>query len=773
MSRPACSIRVVHRDIKPENVLLSGRTALVADFGIAKALTVARSAEHGATLTSAGQSIGTPAYMPPEQAAGDPADHRADVYAWGMLAYELLNGAHPFAGKKTAAQLIAAQIAERPPSLELTQPALPLPLATLVMQCLEKDAGARPASATALLEALDSSASGDYARGGRASPSPVGISKPTWRMGAAVVVAVLLVGATGWLTRDRWRRSSPSVSATPSLAVLPFEHLGDSADVYLTEGITDEIRGKLMEVHGISVIDRRSSTQFRSGRESAADIGKALSVRYILNGTVRVIGTGANRRIIVRPELVELTSDQKATGRWQQPFDAAFTDVLRVQGDIATRVVDAMQVAMSDVDRERVVRVATRDAAAYESYLKGQNIVGWGSRADAVTQTKAIPYFEDAVRRDSLMMDAWFALTRARSLEYANGTNASAEKANRTLLAAERAVALDPRGALGLSAMSTYQRLVLRDFKAALRTLQEARRRAPNDPTVLGRLAVLLEQSLGQPGEAIPLFKQLQQIDPLNPLWWMASATALSTLGRHDEAYAVLRKARTLGGSTPEILTTELVVDLAQGDSAEARRRMKQHVNDLLPEELVFAFTSSFGAMMDSVTLERVLAVTAEQSGLDQTSHDLSQAFNNALNGRRETARWIAAKILPSIESRANAAGTRTRDAYIDLALTYAVLGRRQAAVLSLARADSLLDRVGASDASSVRQSSLSDMATVAMLAGDNELALTLLRRVWTYPTTFTPISFRVNPAFAALTNDPRFEQVARESYREPAVSRR
>src|SRR5687768_6354366 len=146
---------VVHRDIKPENVLLSGRNAVVADFGIAKAMSAAR-AETGLALTSVGTTVGTPAYMAPEQAVGDPTDHRADLYAWGMIAYELLAGAHAFAEKKTQRQLVAAQVAETPAPLDERQPGLPPGLGPLVMACLAKDPSDRPADAAAVLAALAS-----------------------------------------------------------------------------------------------------------------------------------------------------------------------------------------------------------------------------------------------------------------------------------------------------------------------------------------------------------------------------------------------------------------------------------------------------------------------------------------------------------------------------------------------------------------------------------------------------------------------------------------
>ncbi|WP_310570879.1 serine/threonine-protein kinase, partial [Gemmatimonas sp.] len=153
---------VVHRDIKPENILLSGGTAVVTDFGIAKALSASRTHDGHANaaantmLTQAGGSIGTPAYMAPEQAIGAEVDHRADIYAWGVVAYELLSGTHPFAGKTNSAQMIAAHLSETPASLTQRNADVSPSLGDLVQRCLAKDAAHRPANAEELLQSLDS-----------------------------------------------------------------------------------------------------------------------------------------------------------------------------------------------------------------------------------------------------------------------------------------------------------------------------------------------------------------------------------------------------------------------------------------------------------------------------------------------------------------------------------------------------------------------------------------------------------------------------------------
>ena len=166
----AHDLGIVHRDVKPENVLLAYDAAVVADFGIAKAVAVARTQDGGAptvTLTQTGTSLGTPAYMSPEQAAGDPnVDHRTDIYAWGIVAYEVLAGSHPFADRHTVQALITAQLIERPRPLDEIVPDLPREISELVMRCLGKDPGERPASARTILETLALAGSSERNRSG-------------------------------------------------------------------------------------------------------------------------------------------------------------------------------------------------------------------------------------------------------------------------------------------------------------------------------------------------------------------------------------------------------------------------------------------------------------------------------------------------------------------------------------------------------------------------------------------------------------------------------
>jgi serine/threonine-protein kinase len=212
---------VVHRDLKPENVLLSGGTAVVADFGIAKAVSESKAGAGragGGALTTIGSSIGTPAYMSPEQAVASDVDARSDIYSWGVIAYEVLGGQHPFAKYRTAQQLVTAHLAEKPASLSASRSAISPAVTRLVMRALAKDPADRPQHARELIDVLERVA-------GRASPSA---SMPLRGVviGAAVIGLMIAGGRT---LRRRTVLPAPPLPAAatePIIAVLPFESTG-------------------------------------------------------------------------------------------------------------------------------------------------------------------------------------------------------------------------------------------------------------------------------------------------------------------------------------------------------------------------------------------------------------------------------------------------------------------------------------------------------------------------------------------------------------------
>src|SRR5687767_9066607 len=738
---------VVHRDIKPENVLLAGRNALVADFGIAKAMDAARAETGTAALTAVGTSLGTPAYMAPEQAVGDPTNHRADLYAWGMMAYELLAGVHPFGEKKTQRQLVAAQVAETPAPLNERQPGLPPGIGALVMACLAKDPSDRPADASAVLKAL--TVSGPH--------HVVAHAAPHRRRAIVAAAAVAILAALAVFVGGRLATRPPTVAAdaTPGLAVLPFEHLGDSAEAYVTDGITDDIRGRLARVRELLVIARASSNRYSGSGSSPAEIAEELGVRYLLTGTVRVLGSGAARRVVVRPELVEVTPEGRAQTRWQAPFEAEFRDVAGVQSDIAGQVVSAIELPMSAEARSRATSVAARDPDAYDLYLKAQARVASGSRSDAASNLQAIPLYEAAVARDSTMVEAWAGLTSSLVLAYANGVPTK-ELAERSRVAALRTLALDPAGATGASAHGAYLRLVKRDKVRALEEMRRAVVASPNNAVANSVFGTALFD-VGRLEEAVPYFEKTRRLDPRGATAMRIHSEVLAALGRLSEAKKLASQAWSMSpavrGAAPRV-----AMELATGDTAAGRRVAEQAMRDLPTDQVLGDLGSNaLDWVLAPPDVRRLLALGPEAFPDGRTGMALARARQYyRLGDSTRRRQWAdSAQRLRRVELRDVPDDARL---VIGLASAEAFRGRGAAALDLARRAVATERRLAGGAVSRNLPEILYFAAEVAVVAGERDAALAWLGELLATPSIYTPAYLRVDPTWAPLRGGPRFE---------------
>ena len=280
----------------------------------------------------------------------------------------MLTGHHAFA-RRVAIETMSAILNDDPPELLASRRESPPALTRIVFHCLEKDPGAnRFQSAKDIAFAL-SEASGQAMneRRARATALPAGKTKAFI---AATVVVVL--AAAGVFLLWRSRKTATDAGGVKRVAVLPFENLGAAEDDYFADGIADEIRGKLTSLPGVEVIARASSTSYKKTTKTSKQIAQELDVKYLLTATVRwQKGTGASR-VHVSPELVEVRESGAPASKWQQPFDAAVTDIFQVQSDIATRVAQALGVALGTGDEKRLMEKPTQNLAAYDAFLKGE-----------------------------------------------------------------------------------------------------------------------------------------------------------------------------------------------------------------------------------------------------------------------------------------------------------------------------------------------------------------------------------------------------------------
>jgi serine/threonine-protein kinase len=543
---------VVHRDIKPDNVLISGGVAVVTDFGIAKAISAARTSSGGATLTQIGTSIGTPAYMAPEQAAGDPdIDHRADIYSLGAMAYELLTGHPPFANKLPH-QLFLAHASQTPAPIEPQRPDCPKPLAALVMRCLEKDADRRPQNAREVQQALDAVATPPV--GSALSPA----KQRTVLLGAAA--AVVLLAALVFVALNRTRASA---SDNRSVAVLPFENAGgDTANAYFAEGIAEELITALSKVPGLRVAGRSSSFRFRGKGSDTRDIARTLNVASLLEGSVR--RSGSRMRVTA-----QLTNAPDGVVLWSESYEREIKDAFTVQDEITRAIVGALQVRLAPGAAAAPAAAPARevDPDAYDSYLRG--LAYFRQRGKYVQMS--IGYFEQAIAKDSMFARAYAQLSMALAMLPVYSPVAYDSLRTRTFAVAERAIALDSSSGEAHAALATAYGFSTSEYPKSLAEFERAIALDPNNSPSRYLLSTVLGAT-GDYDRSVAEARRAVELDPVAPVarFVLSKDELLARL--YEDAAANARRAVQLDSLYPLAPSTLAAAEYFLGHRDVARQ---------------------------------------------------------------------------------------------------------------------------------------------------------------------------------------------------------
>jgi serine/threonine-protein kinase len=488
---------IVHRDLKPANVMVSGSGQVkILDFGLAKDVRATEPVD--LTVTSAGHTklgtvLGTPAYMSPEQIQGRAVDHRSDLFSLGVVVYEMATGRRPFDADNVAG-LMTAILRDTPTPVSSLRRDVPEAVQRIIDQCLQKDPGARPASARALQSPLSSTA------GPRQS-------------------------------------AAPAVSSDErSIAVLPFRSLSaDANDEFFADGITEEILNALAKIPGLRVAGRSSAFSFKGHSTDLRTVGAKLGVATILEGTLRRAGD----RLRITAQM-----SNAATGYqlWSERYDRVMADVFAVQDEIAATIAGRLQLSLAAGPSTATVP-PTSNLRAYELYLKGRALL----YQRGLSIVRAIECFTEAVSLDPTYAQAWAGLADGYSTSGYSGFKPAAEVMPRALDAARRALELDGALAEAHNALACAMLLYERNYDTARRAWARALELNPNYPQARAWFGLFYFQWLaGQDAAGDEHLARLLEIDPHSGYASVIRAFSAYFAGRFEEGLAFARQGVAL-----------------------------------------------------------------------------------------------------------------------------------------------------------------------------------------------------------------------------------
>ncbi len=518
---------VVHRDIKPENILIASGHAVVADFGIAKAIAAAGSAR----LTETGLAVGTPAYMSPEQASAEAdIDGRSDIYSLGCVLYEMLAGEPPFTGVSAQA-VVAKRLGAPAPRISILRNRVPPHVEQALDTALARTPADRFATASQFAQALGGASSGQPSES-------VGRRRRARRVPALVTGLLAVAAGVGVAIKTGALRSSLSpagdAEALRSVAVLPFTSLGDSTRAYLGDGFTDAVIDALARVEGLRVPASGRVFPYRGRTRDVREIGRELAVGMVVTGSVQVVGD----RLRVWTQLVKVDD---GTSVWSHQYNGDLAGIFPTQDSIATGIVAALQVRIASIAGGTAGRgVRTRDPRAYELYVR--------ARRTEFTRTgveQGITLLEEALARDSSFADAWVALADAYWVYAAFGGLPPAELASRWRRAAERGIALDSLNGWAFSLRGTLRMLYDWDWDGARGDMRRAVHLSPASADAAMNYALFLN-TVGEPDSALAQMRRAVAIDPANPFMLGGLATGFRFAGMADSARATAERVLAL-----------------------------------------------------------------------------------------------------------------------------------------------------------------------------------------------------------------------------------
>jgi serine/threonine protein kinase/tetratricopeptide (TPR) repeat protein len=744
----AAAHSLIHRDLKPANIMLTTGDAETAelevkviDFGLAKAI-----ADAGGEMDQTHEGfVGTPSFASPEQFESGPVDVRSDIYSLGATLWFALTGKTPFAGRNLE-EIRRAQKSDALPIEQLRTAHVPSRLRLLLKSMLAIELAARP-------DVKDLAA---RLRSAQVSPERI------WgtRVAFAGAVALILAVSAFFIFRSSPTQNSALNPPLPekSIAVLPFDNLSnDRDDASFADGVQDDILTKLAKIADLKVISRTSVMQYR-GKRDTHQIGDALRVSHVLEGSVRKTGAWLH----INAQLIDTRTD---THLWAEQYDRDLKDIFAIQSEIAQKIAAQLNAALSPEEQEAIKARPTQDMLAYDFYLRAKEIERAVSGALPEKLNEKVLLLDQAVARDPAFVPALCLLARAHLEIYWFNLDHSEARLNLAGKALDAAARAQPEAGEVHLARAVRFYWVNRDYVSALAELALARRSLPNDADTLQFLA-FIERRQGQWDESIRHLEEARTIDPRNAATSGELAFEYLSLRRYTDAARAFEEVLIW---KPDDFTVQLGRALVDMEAKADLRRL---------ESIIFGESAKAGdaALLAAVRIRLALWQrnyhAAEQALFAYSSPDITERgyvtpreffTGMIIRGQGELARAQAAFLAARDRAAAIVAG-RPDDAkaLIILAEINARLGRKAEAIRAGEEAIKLLpvDK-DAFDGPDI----LARLAGVLAQVGETSRALDLLERVLKTPSapSLTRPCYgrlKMDDVWDPLRGDPRFEKI-------------
>ena len=565
---------IVHRDLKPENVILTTDGVVkILDFGLAKASPLDASlTENDPTMSAAagtapGTLLGTIGYMAPEQAAGKPVDFHADQFSFGSILYELVSGRRAWR-KATAAEALVAIMRDDPPSLSSVDPPVPPPLRRIIDHCLAKDPQDRYASTRDLAGDVRYAAEhpSDASWGTDVHPAvetpPPRARRVTARTALVGVflAALVALGASLWV---RWRGGPAAID---SLAVLPFENgTRDPDSDYLSDGITESLIDQMSRVPALRVMARATVFRFK-GPTDPREAGRKLGVGAVLTGRI----SRREGRLSISAELVDVATGARL---WGEKYDRPFTDLLRVQDEIASVISDGLRLRLTEPEKRALGRHGTENTEAYELFLKGRYFF-YKDTEEGYLEARRL--FTQAVEKDPMFAEAYSMAGQTYGPMVVDGYTPPSEGWTRHDAGNRKALDLSPGLLRARFALAARRFWFDWDFDGAERELRELVAKTSDPGSADFRVLALLLWSRGRTEEALAVMERARRIDPGNIAYRITTADYLKKSGNLEGAAALYRAARADEPSDPRPLFGLAEILRRQGDVTGAIEALRK-----------------------------------------------------------------------------------------------------------------------------------------------------------------------------------------------------